>query len=740
MGEGRSERMDRPPGTKKEGNVRVLTIDFETYWDSDYTLSKMTTEEYVRDPRFSAHMVGIKNGDGATVIVPGAQIPSVFARIPWHETAVVCQNTAFDSFIMNHVYGVTAAFYLDTLSMFRALYPAEAASLDNQTKVLGLPAKGGGFYNIVSTKGIQTLSPAEFTSCAEYCKLDCDLTWRIFGLLKKHIPVSELRLIDLTLRMFVTPILELEPELLKESWEDERQATLALFQKALPSLADEARRAVEDNDQEAWKKLKTPLSSNPQFANLLLALGVDPPKKLSPAAVKKGDAHPDSAGFPPEGLLPTTREIKSYEDLHDEPHPHKYWAYAFGKSDEEFKLMLQSDNPDLVTLVEARLGVKSTIKETRAQRFMGIASRGTFPIHLLYYGAHSGRFSGSGGINPQNLNKFCPACSGEGCPKCGGTGVSALRRAIQAPEGHVIVVRDLSAIEARLNAWISGQEDMVETFRRGEDVYCEMFQSISGRAITKKDKGERFIGKGVVLGCGYGLGFKKFQSMLRVGMLGDKGRILGYDIAEPLGVCVEAFLHRHAGYVQESLPPGVDLDTHILHCATAERIIQSFRDNKPMIPQMWKSCQEALGRILLGERAWIGPKQVAKTCREGIILPNGMLIRYTELTEKREGRRSEYKILKSRRKNEWGKVYGGLVLENITQGIARIVLTDAMLKMHAEGMRVVHQVHDEVLVVAREQDAERTYERMGVLMAQPPKWAPDLPLKSEGGFGRQYTK
>ena len=732
--------MDRPPGTKKEGNVRVLTIDFETYWDSDYTLSKMTTEEYVRDPRFSAHMVGIKNGDGATVIVPGAQIPSVFARIPWHETAVVCQNTAFDSFIMNHVYGVTAAFYLDTLSMFRALYPAEAASLDNQTKVLGLPAKGGGFYNIVSTKGIQTLSPAEFTSCAEYCKLDCDLTWRIFGLLKKRIPVSELRLIDLTLRMFVTPILELEPELLKESWEDERQATLALFQKALPALAEEARRAVEDNDQEAWKRLKTPLSSNPQFANLLMALGVDPPKKLSPAAVKKGDVHPDSAGFPPEGLLPTTREIKAYEDLHGEPHPHKYWAYAFGKSVEEFKLMLQSDSPELVTLVEARLGVKSTIKETRAQRFMGIARRGTFPIHLLYYGAHTGRLSGSGGINPQNLNKFCPACSGEGCPKCGGTGVSALRRAIQAPEGHVIVVRDLSAIEARVNAWLSGQEDMVETFRRGEDIYCQMATSITGRQVTKADKSLRFLGKAVTLGCGYGLGFKKFQSMLRVGMLGDKGRILGYDIAEPLGVCIEAFLHRHAGYVQESLPPGVDLDTHILHCATAERIIQAFRDNKPMIPQMWKSCQEALGRIVRGEREWIGPRHVIKTCREGIELPNGMIIRYTELTEKREGRRSEYQILKSRKRCDKSKVYGGLILENCVQALSRIVLTDAMLKMHSEGMRVVHQVHDEVLVVAREQDAERTYERMGVLMAQPPKWAPDLPLKSEGGFGRQYTK
>jgi hypothetical protein len=394
--------------------MRTLTIDFETFWTSDYTLSKLSTEEYIRDPRFKTHMVGIKNGDNPTVIVPGHQAQAVFSKIDWSDTAVLCQHAHFDGLILSYHYGVKPAFWLDTLSMFRAIYPAESAALSNQVEVLGLPAKGGGFYNIVSTKDKETLTIEEYNACAGYCKTDCDLTKRSFDILKKHFPISELKLIDLTIRMFTEPILELEHELLIESWHDERQATLALFQAAMPELADAAYDAIENNDPVAWKKLKTPLSSNPQFAQMLLNLGVDPPKKLSPAAVKKGDVHPDVAGDPPLGMLPTTRELKEYLAKTGEEHPDRFWAYAFGKSDEAFKLMLQSEDTALVTLVEARLGVKSTIKETRAQRFIGIASRGAFPIYLKYYGAHTGRYGGGDKVNPQNLNKFCPACSGEG--------------------------------------------------------------------------------------------------------------------------------------------------------------------------------------------------------------------------------------------------------------------------------------------------------------------------------------
>src|ERR1019366_4244080 len=201
--------------------------------------------------------------------------------------------------------------------------------------------------------------------------------------------------------------------------------------------------------------------------------------------------------------------------------------------------------------------------------------------------------------------------------------------------------------------------------------------------------------------------------MLRVGMLGDKGRLLGYDIAEPLGVDVDAFRHRYIGKVRETLPPGADEDTHALHCACAAKIIQTFRDNKPKIPEFWQTCQQALGSILRGEEVELGRNGLIKTCKKGFLLPNGMIINYVELEAKQQGRRIEYSILKNRKKGERSKVYGGLCCENLVQALSRIILTDNMLKMRNAGLHVAHQVHDEILVVAREVEAEKTYNLMG---------------------------
>jgi len=683
--------------------VKILTIDFETFWDIDFTLSKMTTEAYVRDARFKTHLVGVKNGDAETVILPANRIQEIFNKIDWADTAVLCQHAHFDGLILSHGYDVHPAFFFDTLSMFRHLYPAESASLMNQTKVLGLPAKGNG-YDIVNTKGLTSFTPQEYASCAAYCKLDCDLTWRIFNILKPKFPVSEMRLIDMTVKMFTDPILRLNVDLLEEAKQDEIETKRLLME-----------RVAHDKDA---------LASNPKFANILMSIGIDPPKKISPAAIKNGKVHAETAGEAPIGIIPTLTKKEKAEYLEREgvPHVSDVWAYAFGKSDEEFKRMLEHDDPTVRALVEARMGVKSTIKSTRTERFLGIAERGPWPVYLNYAGAHTLRWSGGDKMNPQNLVRG-----------------SKLRESIEAPEGHVIVVRDLSAIEARVLAWLSGQEDVVETFRRGEDVYCDMFKSISGRVITKKDASERFLGKVVVLGCGYQMSWKKLQSMLRIGMLGDSGRILGEDIATPLGVNLQGFLHRFAGYVQETLPPGGDLAAHALHCACTEAIIRAFRDNKPMIPRFWQTCQESFEYILRGESFKFGRFGVVETCREGLKLPSGMLLRYTELECKAEGRRKEYSILKNRRKGERGKMYGGLCCENIVQRLSRDIIAEHMLKIGAR-YHVATMTHDEIVCVVPEERAEECYSFMGVVMATPPVWAPDLPLGSEGGFARNYSK
>jgi DNA polymerase len=239
----------------------------------------------------------------------------------------------------------------------------------------------------------------------------------------------------------------------------------------------------------------------------------------------------------------------------------------------------------------------------------------------------------------------------------------------------------------------------------------------------------------------------KFQGMIRVGMLGDTGRIFGQEIADSLGVSIPGFLARNAAggrtneqIVYESCPPNIDLDTHACHCACAFSIINTFRNNKPKIPELWDTCNTALDMIYQGKVWKLGTNDVIETRPEGFLLPNGMLIRYVELHQKQKRRGFDYSVLKNRKKGEREKIYGGKCVENLVQALSRIVITDDMLKLKDEGIKVVHQVHDEIIAVAPDANAEGVYHRMGEIMSTPPVWAPDLPLASEGGWADRYEK
>jgi DNA polymerase len=168
-------------------------------------------------------------------------------------------------------------------------------------------------------------------------------------------------------------------------------------------------------------------------------------------------------------------------------------TYAFSKTDEEFKALLEHPDTQVQALVAARLGVKSTIEETRTERFIGIALRGPMPVPLRYYAAHTGRWGGDDKLNLQNLPRTSP-----------------LKKAILAPYGYVIIDSDSSQIEARTLAWLAGQDDLVEAFDRGEDVYRIMASAIYLKAIEDVTKDERFVGKTTILGAGYGMGAAKF--------------------------------------------------------------------------------------------------------------------------------------------------------------------------------------------------------------------------------------
>lgn len=328
---------------------QIVTLDFETYYDKTYTLSgKINTSEYIRDDRFHAHGVGIKIGNGKTLWYTGKNIPLALREIDWSKCAMLAHNTAFDGFICSHVYDVKPAFYLDTLSMARAAHGHHMRhDLDTVAKAHGFAGKVKRDA-LADTKGKQQLTDKEERALGAYCVDDVDDTYKIFWKLHDHIPDEELRLIDLTLRMFCDPVLSVDIPRVQAELEAEIGGKAAALLRSGASIET--------------------LMSNDKFAELLKREGVNPPMKTSP-----------STGKP---------------------------TYAFAKSDLDFQQLLRHPNKKVVALAEARLKVKSTIGETRAARFLEAGKNGMkLPILLNYSGAHTHRWSGGNKMNLQNLKR-----------------------------------------------------------------------------------------------------------------------------------------------------------------------------------------------------------------------------------------------------------------------------------------------------------------------------------------------
>jgi hypothetical protein len=410
---------------------RIVSIDFETRWDkSDYTLSKLTTEEYIRDRRFKAFGACIHEyGSGAAIQwYRGDELPRILGTYDWNTTAVLAHNAQFDVSILSWRYGVRPAFIFDTLSMARALRGVEVGnSLARLASDFGLPEKGRAVH---STDGLEEISPELELELADYCKHDVFLCEEIFERLVQGYPKSELRLIDMTLKMYTQACLELDQKMLIEALSEESQKREGLLAKL----------GVDEGD----------LASNPKFATLLESLGVVAPTKVSKTTGKE--------------------------------------TLALAKNDAMFQALLNGENEDVALLCEARLKVKSTTERTRAQRFLDISQRGKLPVPLSYYGAKSGRWTAAKGsaINMQNLKRG-----------------SFLRKAIMAPEGHQLLVGDLSQIEPRVLAWLADYEDLLDIFRSGQDAYAQFGSQMFGIPGMTKDSHPdlRQSAKSALLGC-----------------------------------------------------------------------------------------------------------------------------------------------------------------------------------------------------------------------------------------------
>jgi len=644
---------------------QILVIDFETYWSSkEYTLSRMTTEEYIRDPRFKAFGACIKDldDDGPAVWVRGNELVRWFAAIDWSRTAVLAHNAQFDVSILAWVYGCHPAFIFDTLSMARALRGVEVGnSLMKLAEDFELPPKGKAVH---STDGVQELSWDMEMELAEYCKHDVFLCEEVFRRLVEGYPASELRLIDMTLKMYTQPKLVLDKEMLALAIEEERISREALLEKL----------GVDD----------AALASNPKFAALLATLGCQVPYKTSKTTGKQ--------------------------------------ALALAKNDALFQALLHGDNEDVKLLCEARLRVKSTTERTRAQRFLDIAHRGTLPVPLSYYGASTGRWTASKGsaINMQNLKRG-----------------SFLRKAIMAPDGYVVVAGDLSQIEPRVLGWLSDYEDLLEIFRSGQDAYS-MFgrQMFNIPDLTKDTHPDlRQSAKSALLGCGYGLGWASFAAQLLVGFLGAPPVRYDMAFAKKLGVTkdyVDQFLAWPDNVMKlEAIPHTCTMKELLIHCVAAKKIIDIYRSTAYPVVGFWEMCTSLL------ESSLYGGKEFAYKClifrKEEIELPNGMKLLYPNLRIQKDARGRNQYVYGA----DDTKLYAGKITNNVTQALARIVMTDGMLRI-AKRYPVVGTVHDEAWALAPAADGEEARQWMYEQMVKEPKYMLGVPLNSEVGYHQRY--
>ena len=619
--------------------MNLITLDFETFYEQGFSLSNLTTEEYIRHEKFQAIGVGIKINDEETRWVSGSHnyIKAELDRINWKETILLCHNTQFDGAILSFVFGILPAIYLDTLGMARAKHGVDVGgSLAFLVEKYNLGKKG---TEVVDAKGkrLEDFTVDDLKQYGEYCKNDVELTYKLYNVLAQDFPANELKLIDLTLRMYTEPTLYLDDALLQERLDDIKQEKGDLLRSLMERLKCDTEECV-----------RAKLASNKQFAELLLEYGVIPPLKTSPATGKD--------------------------------------TFALAKNDEGFIALTEHEDSFIQELCAVRLGTKSTLEESRIERFLDIGARNKskLPIPLKYYGAHTGRWAGSDKVNFQNL----PSRDKK---------KKALKNAVIAPMGNYVINSDSSQIEARILVWLAGQDDVVQWYREGRDVYSEFASKVYNRAITKADPVERFVGKTCTLGLGYGTGWSKLQHTLK------------------------------------TQPPGAVLDDQ-----ECQRLVKVYRTLNHHVIRLWEECDRALENMANWtdnmKPYYLGQHKCLLVTKEGIQLPNGLYIHYPNLHLDSSEGKTQY-VYKSRRGTI--SIWGGSVVENVVQALARIIVGEQMIAIN-EKYKPVLTVHDAIVCVVPTQEIDTAMKFITDIMSAPPTWAEGLPVACEAKYGESY--
>lgn len=601
----------------------LITIDFETYYDKEYGLKKFTTEEYIRDERFEVIGVAVKD-KGVTKWVSGDYdtIKSFLYSYNMHEHFVLGHNMRFDASILSWIFDIHPLGLFDTMSMAQILHGlTESVSLANLSKLYNLGEKGTEVLDALGKRRLDFTSN-EMCAYAKYCMNDVELTYELFTELKDRFTAPEMKLIDLTIRMFTEPKLELNKGLLVRHLAEVR----AKKEDLLNSVAVD----------------KETLMSNPKFAAILESMKIKVPMKESPTT----------------GLQ----------------------TYALAKTDEGFKALLEHEDPYVQALAAARIGNKSTIEETRTETFINIANRGKLPVPLKYSGAVvSHRWSGVDGINLQNLPR-----------------TSELRRAICAPKGYKIVASDLSNIELRLAYWFAQSHGKIQQIKDGIDLYKQSAADITGTPYNEVNKDLRFIFKVVNLSGIYGVGAAKMHSILKQG-----------------GVEKE---------IQE-----------------VKNIVYAYRKANPELVEAWQDAGTMLESVRAGQHYTMGNGGIISSVpHEGMMKPNGMLLGLPNLRK-----------LKTDTGESWvyDKLMGRTIIpeyihpsktfQRCIQSLARDIIAEQLIQV-AKRYPVVMTVHDELVMLCKDEEVDDCKAYVEKCMTTAPYWCSDLPLGCEVGVGDNY--
>jgi DNA polymerase len=592
----------------------IIGIDFETYYAKDYSLSKISTQAYVDHPHFEVIGVAVRVNDEPTEWFSGTMEETQvwLNKFDWANAWVYAHNAMFDATILTWRFGIKPKLWIDTLSMARAVHGTEVGgSLAKLAIHYGLGEKGTEVVSALGKRRVD-FTEEDLDKYGEYCINDVDLTYGLFLNLAPHFNKTEMKLIDMTIRMHSEPQFILD----------------------IPTLEDHLYHTKKRKEEllSASGIAKEDLMSNNKFADILRSYGVTPPLKISPATGKE--------------------------------------TYAFAKTDEEMKELLDFPDFDVQAIVAARLGTKSTLEESRTERFIEIANAGgAMPIPLKYYGADvTGRWSGCDGVNMQNLPRSSP-----------------IKHAIQAPEGYVIVGADLSNIELRVSLYFSGQMDKLQIIADGLDLYKDFAATAFKVGYDEVTKEQRFVGKTSILGLGFGTGAAKLRESIRA--------MSGNDIGKD----------------------------------EAERIVNLYRSEFDKVKATWNEGTQVLRDMRDNVTSNFGAINLKVMGKQGILLPSGLYLKYPDLIEQDEWTYSSHRG--SRR-----KIYGGKVVQNCIQSLARCIMGEAMVRI-TRRYKIALTIHDSCYCVVPKEEAQEAFDFIIGELCKEPSWMPGIPLGAEGAFG-----